>query len=62
MVPASLSEKVFDQEANLPDLPLPELLFGDPTRLKQILINLIKNALKFTPMGSIKIVSSYNYD
>ena len=35
-------------------------MVGDQKRLKQILINLVKNALKFTPRGDIKIVCSYD--
>ncbi|WP_164848495.1 PAS domain-containing hybrid sensor histidine kinase/response regulator [Halobacteriovorax sp. HLS] len=34
---------------------IPELLNGDDTRIKQILINFISNALKFTEKGGIKI-------
>ena len=42
---------------------LPEKLFGDQLRLKQVLINLTKNALKFTPHGLVNIFAAYDpYD
>ena len=41
---------------------LPKKLVGDIRCLKQILINLIKNALKFTCEGSIEIKTEYRED
>lgn len=35
------------------DYSLPEMIMGDPTRVQQILINLLKNAVKFTNQGYI---------
>jgi CheY-like chemotaxis protein len=42
--------------------PLPEKICTDPTRLKQILINLCGNALKFTKEGGISINVNYRQD
>ena len=36
------------------------VFLGDERRIKQVLINLIKNAKKFTEKGKIQIKASYN--
>lgn len=39
------------------DPEVPEILLGDPTKLSQIFINLINNALKFTKNGEVKVTA-----
>ena len=41
------------------DESLPKVLFGDDVRIKQILMNLLSNALKYTHTGGIELHASY---
>ncbi|HQT01081.1 MAG TPA: ATP-binding protein [Thiobacillus sp.] len=47
-------EKGITLKLSLPDAP-PAALLGDPTRIRQILLNLVDNAIKFTHMGEVEL-------
>jgi signal transduction histidine kinase/DNA-binding response OmpR family regulator len=49
------AEKGLEFMFNVPP-GVPRYLIGDPLRLGQVLINLINNAIKFTPVGEIELL------
>ena len=58
--PFLLQNLTFEKSQDQEDLPA--VLIGDERRLKQVLINLIKNAKKFTNKGKIEIKVGYDYE
>ena len=54
LVRLQANDKGLDVEVKI-DSQLPPVLFGDPERLRQIILNLVWNAIKFTEKGSVTI-------
>ncbi len=61
-------ESIFSEQARRKGLefgvnyefPLPGVIVSDPVRLKQVLLNLCSNAIKFTDKGSVQIRAAFN--
>lgn len=54
---AAANAKAISLEMEI-DPSMPEIINTDPTRLRQILSNLISNAVKFTSKGGVKVVAT----
>jgi signal transduction histidine kinase/CheY-like chemotaxis protein len=59
MMAASISQKKLWLDVVI-DPAMPQWVMGDPTRFRQILLNLTSNAVKFTEQGTITIRVGYN--
>jgi signal transduction histidine kinase/CheY-like chemotaxis protein len=54
MLAVSAAEKKLDLDTRVADA-VPDCLVGDPDRLRQVLLNLASNAIKFTARGSVTL-------
>jgi len=57
-----LQERAFEKNIQLKfnySLPLPETIYNDPIRTKQIILNLTGNAIRFTENGQVSVDFSY---
>nr|MCR5451777.1 fatty acid-binding protein DegV [Lachnospiraceae bacterium] len=61
MIWLKADEKDLDFEIDI-DPSIPTVLFGDEVRIKQILINLLNNAIKYTPEGKVGLHMECEYE
>ncbi len=54
-------EKKIDFEVQF-QTPIPESIHSDPTRIRQILLNLVSNAIKFTESGGVRLLARCDDD
>ena len=54
MIEVKAIQKELQFQVSVSDI-LPNLLYGDDTRIKQIMINLLNNAVKYTRQGTVKL-------
>ena len=64
-IESMVSQQIYEKNLKLNlnfAFPIPRTIHTDPTRLKQVLVNLINNATKFTEKGAITIDVAYKKD
>lgn len=58
MIKVQASKKGLDFEIHLSE-DMPRELYGDPGRVRQVLVNLLTNAVKYTHQGKVKLVMTW---